>query len=76
MKTKINTITDKRYVQLITRLKTVRSEAGVKQEYICNKLGKYNSWLSKIENFDRRLDVLEFLELCELYNKPFEYYID
>ena len=63
------------YKTLLKRLKAARKEAGLRQEVVANKLGKYVSYISKIETGTRRIDVMEFIELMKIYNKPFEYFV-
>jgi len=75
MKTPTKTIYDPKYEYIIKRLKEARKEAGFKQEYVADKINKYASYVSKIENGDRRLDVIELIELAQLYNKDIGYFI-
>lgn len=74
-KSKLKSIYDPKYEYIIKKLKQARLEAGLKQEYVATKINKYASYLSKIENGDRRLDVLELIELAELYNKDITYFV-
>lgn len=46
-------------------LATARERAGVKQSDAAARLGAPASWLSKVENGTRRLDVIELLHLAE-----------
>lgn len=75
MKTPTKTIYDPKYEHIIKRLKMARKEAGFKQEYVADKIKKYASYVSKIENGDRRLDVIELIELAKLYQKDINYFI-
>lgn len=43
----------------------VRERAGLKQSDVAGRLGLPPSYLSKIENGTRRLDVIEFLQIAE-----------
>lgn len=43
----------------------VRERAGLKQSEVVGRLGLPASYLSKIENGTRRLDVIELLRICE-----------
>lgn len=73
---KTKTIYKPQYEQLISKLKEARSEAGLDQQYVAEKLGKYKSYLSKIEHGDRRLDVMELIELAKIYKKDINYFVD
>ena len=46
-------------------LARARERAGVKQSELATRLGVPASYLSKIENGTRRLDVIEFLRIAE-----------
>ena len=40
------------------------------QREVCAKMGMPHSFLSKCETGDRRIDIMEFLQLAKLYDKP------
>jgi transcriptional regulator with XRE-family HTH domain len=42
-----------------------RLEAGLTQSEVSLRLGKPQSYVSKYESGERRLDVIEFLEICQ-----------
>lgn len=65
----------KDYKEIINRLKEARIEAGLKQQEAAAKLGKPQSYISKIESGERRLDVLEIKKLAALYKKDISYFI-
>ncbi len=46
-------------------LRTVRAEAGLSQNQLAKRLDVPQAWLSKCENGQRRLDVLELWKICE-----------
>jgi transcriptional regulator with XRE-family HTH domain len=62
------------YSNVAIQLRAGRKLAGLKQEYVGEKLGKYSSWISKIENGDRRADFVEVMELADLYNLPITFF--
>lgn len=61
----MKTIYQQRYQTLIDCLITVRKQAQLTQADIANQLGKPQSYIAKVEGKDRKLDVLEYVELCE-----------
>lgn len=56
----------KRHERLCELLIEGRADAGLTQQYVADHLGKPQSYVAKVEGGERRLDVIEFLELCEV----------
>jgi transcriptional regulator with XRE-family HTH domain len=56
-----------RYRTLIRRLKEARKRAGLTQVQVARLLGKPQSFVSKIEQCERRLDPIELLDIARLY---------
>lgn len=52
------------YRLIIDWLSTKRQVLGITQHQLAQKLNKPQSFVSKYENCERRLDVVEFLEVC------------
>jgi transcriptional regulator with XRE-family HTH domain len=51
-----------------------REESGLTQVQVAGKLKKPQSYVSKIERGERRLDVIEFFELAEVFKiDPLEF---
>jgi transcriptional regulator with XRE-family HTH domain len=50
------------YVRLRRQLVAARKNAGLKQSELAARLGKPQSYVSKIEAGERRLDVIEFVD--------------
>ena len=46
---------------LIEELRRVRRQAGLTQAVLADKLGVAQSFVAKVENAERRLDVVEFI---------------
>lgn len=61
----MKTIYQAKYSALIERLIAARRNAGLTQAEIAKILDKPQSYVAKIEGKDRKLDVVEFVELCE-----------
>ena len=58
------TLRDPQYVEIISRLRLARRSAGLSQLDLAARLGQQQSYVSKIESAERRLDVLETLAMC------------
>jgi transcriptional regulator with XRE-family HTH domain len=52
------------YRRLIGALVEARNAAGLTQQALANRLGKPQSYVAKVEGFERRLDVVEFLVMA------------
>jgi DNA-binding XRE family transcriptional regulator len=61
--------------KIVERLKKARVEAGLDQVDVAEKLGKTQSYVSKIESGQRRFDVLQLKEFAKLYKKDISYFI-
>ncbi len=53
------------YHQVIRALVTARRKAGLSQENVAQYLGKPQSYVAKVENTERRLDIIEFLAFAQ-----------
>ncbi len=51
------------------------SEANLAQMDVATALGKPQSFVSKAETGERRLDFIEVADSARLYNKPLEYFL-
>ena len=55
-----------RHRRLMSALVDVRTKVGITQRELAKRLGRAHSYVSRIEKGDRRLDVPEFIQWCEL----------
>ncbi len=69
------TIYSKDHKFLTEQLKKARIEVGFDQEKAAKLLGKTQSYISKIESGERRLDVAEMKKFATIYNKPADYFL-
>ncbi|WP_437891861.1 helix-turn-helix domain-containing protein [Phytobacter sp. V91] len=54
------------YQRVITALKNARKARGIAKAQLAEALGKPQSFIAKIKNGERRLDVVEFVHLARL----------
>jgi len=67
----MKSIHDPRYRQLVERLIALREEVETTQTQLAEQLGKPQSYVAKVENVDRRLDVVEIADwLAALRTSP------
>ncbi len=66
----------KGYREIIERLKKARIQAGLAQHEVAKKLGKPQSYISKIESGERRLDVVEIKKFALIYKKEITYFLN
>jgi transcriptional regulator with XRE-family HTH domain len=52
------------YARLIAILVAVRKSADVRQQALAKKLGRPQSFVAKYEGGERRIDVVEFVEIA------------
>ena len=64
-----------RYRQFLIRLRAARREARLTQTQAADALSKPQSYLSKCESGERRVDVVELERFAKLYSKPFSYFL-
>jgi ribosome-binding protein aMBF1 (putative translation factor) len=64
----------RQYRILLARLKQARTEAGLTQVEAAKKLAKPQSFLSKVESGERRIDFVEIQFLAKLYRKPLSFF--
>lgn len=72
MKKSIHT---KERVGFVKKLKQARMEAGFTQSEVAKKLGCSQSWVSKIELGELRVEAIWLNRLAKLYGKKVEYFL-
>ena len=55
-----------RHKRMMAALVEIREKAGVSQRELARRLDRAHSYVGRIETGDRRLDLPEFIEWCEL----------
>ncbi len=69
------TIRTKEYAVLIEKLIKTRHEAGLRQIDVAKLFNRPQSFISRVEAGEYRLDVLELKRLAKIYKKPIGYFI-
>jgi transcriptional regulator with XRE-family HTH domain len=65
-----------RYKAFLTRLRDARIEAGLTQTEVAQKLNQPQSYVSRCESGERRVDVVELTDFAMIYKKPLSYFVD
>jgi transcriptional regulator with XRE-family HTH domain len=69
------TISSNEYALFIEHLKEVRMKAGLTQAQLAERLGETQSFVSKCERGERRLDVVEVRAFCLALGVPFPAFV-
>ena len=57
-------IYDEEYRKLIDDLRAERKAVGLTQQVLADQLSKPQSFVAKVEGYERRIDVIEFVHWC------------
>ena len=63
------------YTRMRERLKEVRKAAGLTQEHVAKELDRPQSFVSKVETGERRIDPTELQTFAKLYGKPITFFL-
>lgn len=63
------------YRAFLSRLRAARDDMGLSQVDVARRLGKPQSYVSKCESGERRVDVVELAELARIYKKPLTFFV-
>lgn len=64
----------KDYRAFLLRLREAREDAGLKQTDVARTLHRPQSFVSKCESGERRVDIVELAEFAKIYKKPIIYF--
>lgn len=64
------------HTKLVERLKQARKEAEMDQKDVAKALGKTQSYVSKIEAGQRKIDVLQLKEFAKIYSKNISFFLN
>ena len=70
-----NNLYTKEHKAIIEKLKKARVEAGLDQVEVAKKLNKTQSYISKIESGQRKVEALQLKKFAKIYNKDINYFI-
>ncbi|MEX2206671.1 MAG: helix-turn-helix transcriptional regulator [Myxococcota bacterium] len=62
-----NSLYSARYKRFLARLRGARKAAGLSQAQAARRLRRPQSFLSKVESGERRVDIVELEELARVY---------
>ncbi len=71
----MSTVHSARYKEFLKRLRAARVDAGLTQIDVARALRKPQSFVSKCESGERRVDVVELERFAGVYNKPLTYFL-
>jgi len=71
----VDTIRTREYADFVGKLRVARLEAGLRQIDVAKKLKRTQSYVSRVEVGEQRLDILELKKFAELYKKDLNYFI-
>lgn len=69
-----DTIRSSEYKEVIRKLKAARIAAGLSQEDVAKKLNKSQSYVSKVEAGEQRIDIIELKVFVGVYKKDVGYF--
>lgn len=70
-----NSIYTSEYQAFLKRLVKARKEAGLTQVEVSKLLKQHQSYVSKCESGERRVDVIELMRFAKIYGKEINYFI-
>ena len=62
------------YDRFLEKLISAREETGLTQREVSARMGRAHSFLSKCETGERSVDVIDLLQLANLYRKSIQYF--
>ncbi len=61
--------------QIAAKLREIRESLGFSQDEVATKLNKTQSYVSRCETGNRRLDIFELEAFARVYNKPLSFFL-
>ncbi len=72
----VKSLHSRQYLVFRELLTLARVDAGMTQVEVATKLGKPQSYVSKYESGDRRLDVTEFVQIADILSLDISDFLD
>lgn len=69
-------LVSREYQLFLVSLRKAREKSGLTQEGLAKKLGETQSFISKVERGERRLDVVELRAFCGALSVPFPAFVN
>jgi transcriptional regulator with XRE-family HTH domain len=63
------------YALFLQLLRDVRTKVGITQEELAERLKQTQSFISKVERGERRLDIVELMAFCKALGISFQYFV-
>lgn len=63
------------YRRFLQRLRAAREGRGLTQAKVAKRLGLPQSYVSKCESGERRVDVIELANFARLYGRPLTFFV-
>ncbi len=63
------------YRRFLVRLRKARQAAALTQSEVAQRLGKPQSYVSKVESGERRVDIIELVEFARLYRRRLDWFV-
>ncbi|HOI96941.1 MAG TPA: helix-turn-helix transcriptional regulator [Candidatus Pacearchaeota archaeon] len=70
------TIYSKDHLLIIGRLKQARAQADLDQAEVAKLIGKSQSYVSKIEAGQRKIDIIQLKDFAKVYKKDLSFFIE
>ena len=71
----VKSIHTKEYAVFIGRMVKARKDSGLRQIDVAKKMKRPQSYISRVESGEYRLDILEVKKFAQLYGKDIAYFV-
>lgn len=71
----MSSVQSARYRAFLRQLRAAREEAGLTQAEVARRLRKRQTFVSKCELGERRVDATELVDFCRIYKKPARFFL-